>query len=71
MNFCGVVCNKKNISKIFKIESCVKNTYLDTYTGGVKDLEVVWVDGGEEFTIEEYDGNESIQLKSETSWITA
>jgi hypothetical protein len=49
----------------------VKNTYLQAYTGGVEDLEVVWVDEGEEFTIEEYDGNESIQFKSKTSWITA
>ena len=49
----------------------VKNTYLGTYTGGVEDLEVVWVDEGEEFTIEEYDGSESIQFKSKTQWITA
>jgi len=31
----------------------------------------VWVDEGEEFIIEEYDGNESIQFKNETQWITA
>ena len=49
----------------------VRNTYLDTYTGGVEDLEVVWVDEGEEFIINEYDGSESIQLKSKTQWITA
>ena len=52
-------------------EEYVKNTYSGVYTGGVEDLEVVWVDEGEEFIIEEYDGNESIQLKRETSWITA
>ena len=49
----------------------VKNTYSDTYTGGVEDLVVVWVDEGEEFTIEEYDGSESIQFKNKTQWITA
>jgi hypothetical protein len=49
----------------------VETTYPDVYTGGVEDLEVVWVDEGEEFTIEEYDGNESIQFKNETQWITA
>ena len=49
----------------------VRNTYSKLYTGGVEDLEVVWVDEGEEFTIEEYDGSESIQLKNKTQWITA
>ena len=29
------------------------------------------VDEGEEFIINEYDGSESIQLKSKTQWITA
>lgn len=49
----------------------VKNTYSGVYTGGVEDLVVVWVDEGEEFIIEEYDGNESIQFKNEPQWITA
>ena len=49
----------------------VKNTYPGITTLGVEDLEVVWVDEGEEFTIEEYDGNESIQFKNKTQWITA
>ena len=49
----------------------VMNTYPDVYTGGVRNLVVVWIDEGEEFTINEYDGNESIQFKNETQWITA
>ncbi len=49
----------------------VENTYPGVYTGGVGDLVVVWVDEGEEFIIEEYDGNESIQFKNETQWSTA
>ena len=49
----------------------VETTYSDVYTGGVGNLQIAWIDEGEEFTIEEYDGNESIQFKSETSWITA
>ena len=52
-------------------EEYVMNTYPDVYTGGVGDLVVVWVDEGEEFIIKEYDGSESIQLKSKTQWITA
>ena len=49
----------------------VMNTYPDVYTGGVDDLVVVWVDEGEDFIINEYDGSETIQLKNETQWITA
>ena len=52
-------------------EEYVMNTYPDVYTGGVRNLVVVWIDEGEEFTINEYDGNESIQFKNETQWITA
>jgi hypothetical protein len=49
----------------------VRNTYPGVYTGGVGDLVVVWVDEGEDFIINEYDGSEGIQLKNETQWITA
>ena len=41
------------------------------YSGGVLDLEVVWVPEGEEFIIEEYDGKETLVLKEEYNWITA
>jgi len=50
-------------------EEYVTNTYPDVYTGGVRDLVVVWIDEGEDFIINEYDGSESIQLKSKTQWI--
>jgi len=49
----------------------VENTYPGVYTGGVGDLAVVWVDEGEDFIINEYDGNETIQHKNKTEWITA
>ena len=52
-------------------EEYVENTYQGVYRGGVGDLVVVWVDEGEEFIINEYDGSESIQFKSKTQWITA
>jgi len=52
-------------------EEYVMNTYPDVYTGGVGDLVVVWVDEGEDFIINEYDGSEYIQLKNKTEWITA
>ena len=52
-------------------EEYVKNTYPGINTGGVEDLYIEWVDEGEEFTINEYDGSESIQFKNKIQWITA
>ena len=40
----------------------IMNTYQGIYTGGVEDLVVVWVDEGEEFIINEYDGSERKDL---------
>ena len=37
----------------------------------ISDLQVVWVDRGEEFIIYEYDGSEYVSMKSSTKWITA
>lgn len=33
----------------------------DCYMGGARDVEVIWVDEGTRFVIEEYDGSESIR----------
>ena len=49
----------------------VETTYPEATTFGIIDLEIAWIDEGEEFIINEYDGYESIQLKSKTPWITA
>lgn len=43
----------------------------DSYYGGACDLEVVWVPQGYQFTIDEYDGAETLKLKEETNWVTA
>jgi len=49
----------------------VEKTWEDVYTGGVQDLIVVWVPEGSEFIIEEYDGSESLMLKTDYNWIKA
>lgn len=41
------------------------------YLDDVGDLEVVWIPLGEDFMVDEYDGSESITLKSEMRWIRA
>ena len=45
--------------------------YPDAYTGGVEDLCIEWIPQGTAFRIEEYDGNENIEYRDTTDWITA
>ena len=45
--------------------------FPDLYTGGARDLSVVWVDKGALFEITEYDGNEAVNLIAEQEYLTA
>jgi len=45
--------------------------YPDAYTGGLLGCEVVMVDEGTLFKINEYDGFESIELKDSDDWRVA
>lgn len=45
--------------------------YPDAYTGGLEDLKIRWIEEGLLFRIDEYDGNESVEILSDTSWIRA
>lgn len=40
----------------------------DVYIGGLRDLEVVWIEQGSPFTVEEYDGHESIRTSDDLSF---
>jgi hypothetical protein len=54
-----------------KAQAIVLVKYAEVYTGGLKDLEVLWVPVGTQFRVLEYDGHESIEISSEITWITA
>ena len=49
------------------VEKYGENMYL----GGMKNLMVVWVDEGNKFRIDEYDGNEAVEILEDTNWFTA
>jgi len=46
-----------------------ENLGVDIYMGGAEDLEVVWVDKGLKFSINEYDGSESLYIENELEFI--
>jgi hypothetical protein len=50
-------------------EWCEKELGIkDVYCGGAKDLEVVWIPEGISFSINEYDGSESIYRSDELKY---
>jgi hypothetical protein len=54
-----------------KILTYMELKYPEAYCGGAEDLRVEWIPVGARFRIDEYDGNESLILESEQSWMTA
>jgi hypothetical protein len=54
-----------------ELEVYITLKYPSMFTGGLRDLQVAWVPKGTQFIINEYDGNESIQTRDTTDWITA
>jgi hypothetical protein len=45
--------------------------YPKLYDGGLEDLTIEWIDEGTLFRINEYDGNETIELKEDQNWLIA
>jgi hypothetical protein len=54
-----------------ELQAFVTLKYPDIYAGGLRDLRIEWVPEGTQFIVNEYDGNESIQTRDSTDWITA
>jgi hypothetical protein len=54
-----------------ELATYVSLKYPGLYTGGMKDLTVVWIPEGSLFKINEYDGSETIELKENDDWIIA
>ncbi len=50
-------------------EWCKNNLGVDAYCGGVNDLEIVWLPKGTKFSINEYDGSESIYRDDELDYV--
>lgn len=42
----------------------------DVYCGGAEDLEIEWIDEGLSFSIDEYDGSESLYVSNKLTWRT-
>lgn len=54
-----------------QILAIAKKNWPDEYYGGLSDCVVEWVDKGTAFSIDEYDGYESIEFAQTKSWSIA
>jgi hypothetical protein len=54
-----------------ELKTYVTLKYPNIYDGGIWDLRVAWIPEGSLFRINEYDGDESIELKDDADWFTA
>lgn len=60
--------NKVSTDQIIRI---AEELWPNAYLGGAKKLEIEWVPEGEQVHINEYDGSESIEVRScDENWIT-
>ena len=54
-----------------ELETYVVLKYPKIFTGGILDLSIAWIPEGAIFRVNEYDGDESIELKDDADWFTA
>lgn len=57
--------------KFDELQTFVQLKYPDIYKGGMWDLKIAWILEGAMFRVNEYDGDESIELKDDADWFTA
>jgi len=57
--------------KFDELKTYVTLKYPNIYEGGMWELKVAWIPEGAMFRVNEYDGDESIELKDDADWFTA
>lgn len=53
------------------VKAVAAEAFPDAYHGGVGSLKIEWVNEGQAFKIDEYDGHESIEFAGGEGWVTA
>ena len=54
-----------------ELATYVELKYPGIYTGGLRQLEVAWIEEGKKFRVVEYDGSESIEVQDDIDWMIA
>lgn len=67
--FCPALVEAVELGRpISEIETLAAQLFPGCYTGGCEDLIVKWLQVGDKFRINEYDGSESLELIGSGSW---
>lgn len=69
--FDPVIVGYLEADKHDEINTYVALRYPDIYTGGIEDLQIRYLPVGTRFRINEYDGNETLEVQEEMNWIVA
>ena len=54
-----------------ELATYVELKYPGIFTGGLRQLEVAWIEEGKKFRVVEYDGSESIEIQDDMDWMIA
>lgn len=54
-----------------EVRTYLESIDIDDFSGGWEDIIIVWLEEGETFIIEEYDGHENLQILSDQKYFTA
>ena len=57
--------------KFDELKTYITLKYPNIYEGGMWELKIAWIPEGTMFRVNEYDGDESIELKDDADWFTA
>ena len=57
--------------KFDELKTYITLKYPNIYEGGMWELKIAWIPEGAMFRVNEYDGDESIELKDDADWFTA
>ena len=66
-----VLAGKPNNHMATAVFDYIQQQYEYVYTGGMQNLEVMWLPIGTRFRINEYDGHERVVVYEEEEWHTA
>ena len=57
--------------KFDELQTYVELKYPNIYKGGMMELQVAWIPEGSLFRVNEYDGDETIEVQNNDDWFTA
>jgi len=54
-----------------ELATYIELKYPGIFTGGLRQLQVEWIEEGKKFRVVEYDGSESIEVQDDIDWMIA